>query len=175
MVAEPIARADRRLTLFGMIVYLGLAGLVVGYVGSGGQFFAVGASSGRNAIPVAERLKSLGVVHDQQPMLVLALSIDCPHCVRSLPFYGELMTFSGDRVRTVALFPSDERNVEEHLVAHGVHVSDVRQVNLRELGITGFPTLLFADAHGTERLWVGKLSPAMESEVMNALRSRHGE
>lgn len=51
-----------------------------------------------------------------------------------------------------------------------MHVDDVRQLPLNTLGVRGTPTLLIVnDAGVVTDVWVGKLEPDQETQVLTAL------
>lgn len=103
--------------------------------------------------------------------LVLAVSTTCHFCTESAPFYRELVSKCKDQhVRTIAVLPQPISEAESYLKGEGVAVDDVRQGVLRDLEISGTPTLLLVDAGGIVRnVWVGKLPGDKEQEVLAKL------
>jgi len=104
--------------------------------------------------------------------LVLALSTTCHFCSESAGFYKRLLAdVSGRGVHVMAVLPQDSAAGRAYLDGLGVPVSQVLQGSLDSVYATGTPTLLLLDAHGKIRkVWVGKLEPVREDEVIASLR-----
>jgi hypothetical protein len=98
---------------------------------------------------------------------VLAISTTCHFCKGSVPFYRKL---SGTDVKMLAVLPQPVAEAQQYLGNAGVHVDDVRQVSLNSLGVRGTPTLLIVnDAGVVTDVWVGKLQPDQENQVLTAM------
>ena len=53
----------------------------------------------------------------------------------------------------------------------GVRVDQVKQASLGDIGVRGTPTLLLVNSAGVvTNVWVGKLQPDQEQQVLAALR-----
>ncbi len=101
--------------------------------------------------------------------LVLAISTTCHFCKDSVPFYQRLGA-SGTNVKMVAVLPQPVTEAQQYLGGAGVHVDDVRQVSLNTLGVRGTPTLLLVNDVGVVTdIWVGKLQPDQEAQVLTAM------
>ena len=101
--------------------------------------------------------------------LVLAISTACHYCKDSVPFYQKLADREG-RVKMVAVLPQSVAEAQQYLNGAGVHVDEVRQVPLNTLGVRGTPTLLLVNDVGVVTdVWVGKLQPDQETQVLTAL------
>jgi hypothetical protein len=101
--------------------------------------------------------------------LVLAISTTCHFCKDSVPFYQKLGA-TGTDVKVVAVLPQSVTEARKYLGGAGVHVDEVRQVPLNTLGVRGTPTLLLVNDVGVVTdVWVGKLQPDQETQVMTAL------
>lgn len=99
--------------------------------------------------------------------LVLAISTTCHFCKDSVPFYRKL---GGTDVKTLAVLPQSVAEAQQYLGNAGVRVDEVRQVSLSALGVRGTPTLLIVnDAGVVTDVWVGKLPPDQENQVLTAL------
>jgi hypothetical protein len=108
--------------------------------------------------------------------LVLALSTKCHFCTESAPFYQRLVKETeGDMSpRLVGLFPEQTNNGDQYLHRVGVNLPEIRQSSFEKLGIMGTPTLLLINQDGiVQRVWVGKLTPEKETEVLNQINKRH--
>lgn len=105
--------------------------------------------------------------------LLLALSTKCHFCTESAEFYKRLAEARAGRsdIRMVAVLPQDVGEGRAYLDKLGVRVDEVRQSSLDAVGATGTPTLIMVDDEGTAtELWVGKLPPDKESEVLGRIR-----
>ena len=104
-----------------------------------------------------------------QRTLVLAISTTCQFCKDSVPFYQRLGA-AGTDVKMVAVLPQPVGEAQKYLSGAGVHVDEVRQVPLNTLGVRGTPTLLLVNDVGVVTdVWVGKLQPDQETQVLTAL------
>jgi hypothetical protein len=107
--------------------------------------------------------------------LVLILQKGCHFCSESAPFYQRLarqMSERGD-VRLIAALPQNVEEGGHYLSELGVPISEVRQTTLASLGAQGTPTLLLVDHTGAvSDVWVGKLPPDKEAEVLRRLEAR---
>jgi hypothetical protein len=107
--------------------------------------------------------------------LVMALSTQCHFCTESAPFYRRLAGATAGNLKTVAILPQPVPEAQHYLSGEGVHVDEVRQGTVRSMGLAGTPTLLLVDGAGVVRnLWVGKLEPNQEIQVLNALQKTAG-
>lgn len=100
--------------------------------------------------------------------IVLGLSTTCHFCTESAGFYRDLVKqCKEEHVRTVALFPQPVAAAQEYLNNQGIHVDEVRQAILPDLGISGTPTvLLVGDTGVVQNVWFGKLPGNVEKEVL---------
>jgi thioredoxin-related protein len=104
--------------------------------------------------------------------LVLALSNDCHYCTESAAFYQRLTREASKRAgaRLVAVLPQEIGEGRAYLKKLGVTVDEVRQASLDSIGVAGTPTLFLVDGAGNVTAsWVGKLPPAKEDAVLDAL------
>jgi hypothetical protein len=52
----------------------------------------------------------------------------------------------------------------------GVHVDQIKQVTMGDIGVRGAPTLFLVNGAGAvTKVWVGKLAPEQEEQVLTAL------
>jgi len=104
--------------------------------------------------------------------LVLAISTTCHYCNESVPFFRTLGT-AGKDVKMLAVLPQPVTEARQYLSNAGVRVDDVRQVPLNTLGVRGTPTLLLVnDAGVVTDVWVGKLEPDQQTQVLAALENK---
>ena len=109
-----------------------------------------------------------------QRNLVLVLQKGCHFCTESGPFYQHLTreTTAVANVRLIAALPQDVGEASQYLSNLGVTVNEIRQAPPSSLGVRGTPTLLLVDNTGTiTDVWIGKLSPDREAEVLRRLKS----
>lgn len=121
-------------------------------------------------------LTAAGGQQTAQPTLVLALSKSCHFCGESVPFYQKLAALknssSAQKLRLVAVLPDKQDEAEAYLKGNGIAVDSVISMPLTNLGVRGTPTLLLLDGQNKlEELWIGKLTDAQESQVMEKLKS----
>lgn len=104
--------------------------------------------------------------------LVLAISTQCRFCKESTPFYRKLQDQVGKSLKSVAVVPQPVAEAERYLNGEGVHVDQVKQVTMASVGIRGTPTILLVNSGGVvTKMWVGKIQPEQEQEVLTALRN----
>lgn len=104
--------------------------------------------------------------------LLLALSQDCHHCTESARFYRRLVQGVGDArdLRIVGLLPDSPSRGQWYLNTLGISIREVKQVHLSSLGIRKVPALVLVDRNGVvKKVWIGKLAPKTESEVMQTI------
>jgi hypothetical protein len=103
--------------------------------------------------------------------LVLAVSTQCHFCKESTPFYRKLQEQVGKSLKTVAILPQSVAAAEQYLNGESVHVDQVRQVTLGDIGIRATPTMLLVNGAGVvTKIWVGRIKPEQEQDVLTALR-----
>jgi len=107
--------------------------------------------------------------------LVLALSTECHFCSESAPFYQHLIQAKtgSEAFEVIAVVPQPESEGRQYLRELGVNVEQVKQVELRTLGVQGTPTLLLVNKNGEViDVWTGKLPQAKEVEVLERLQAK---
>jgi hypothetical protein len=73
-------------------------------------------------------------------------------------------------VKLIAVVPHSSAEGREYLNGLSVPITEVRQTSFDSIGVTGTPTLILLDDQGAvAEVWVGKLSPEKESEVLGRL------
>jgi hypothetical protein len=104
--------------------------------------------------------------------LVLVLQKGCHFCSESAPFYKKLVEQTGQpgKPHLVAVLPQSPKEAADYLSALGVPIGDVRQARLSDVKVHGTPTLLLVGSNGVvNKVWIGKLKPEKESEVLQTL------
>lgn len=108
--------------------------------------------------------------------LVLALSDKCHFCADSAGFYQRLGKDRAVRQKTglIAVLPESQAAGRLYLNRENVDVDEIKQSVLSKIGVRGTPTLLLVNDKGVvTQAWVGKLSTALEREVISALEDRY--
>jgi hypothetical protein len=126
-------------------------------------------SDPRHPLPVGAKFELKGVDwRANKRSVVLAISTTCHYCTESAGFYRELVTkCQSAHVRMIAVLPQPLEQAKAYLEAQGVSVDEIRHSSLPEIQISGTPTLLLVDDAGTVRaIWVGKLPPESEQQVL---------
>lgn len=104
--------------------------------------------------------------------LVMALSTDCAACDQSVDFYRRLFQAnSNGHLTTITVFREPLAEARQYVESKGLVPDAVLQADLKELGVSGTPTLILADGTGlVKAAWMGTLSPAREAAVFSKLR-----
>lgn len=114
--------------------------------------------------------------HDES--LVLAVRSECPHCKASGPLYRQLRSAVAatiNRVGIIAVFPDSPDKVRAFLGKFELDIPAVSGMPLKQLAVSGTPTLILADSRGTvTRVWVGELDAEEQRELFAQLRSYVG-
>jgi len=123
-----------------------------------------------NQISSAANLSSLDVDWKQNKQtLVLAISSACHFCTDSALFYQKLVQ-NKKGTKIIAVLPQSVDEGKHYLENLGVTVDEVRQLPLNKISVRGTPTLMLVDATGSvKELWIGKLSPDKEAQVLASL------
>lgn len=102
--------------------------------------------------------------------LILALSTHCHFCTESAPFFRRLGDEARKNVNMVAVLPESVAESEQYLKNEGVHVDQVKQASPGSIGVRGTPTMLLVNGRGAvTRVWVGKLGPRDQEQVLSVL------
>lgn len=105
--------------------------------------------------------------------VLLVLRVGCRFCSESAGFYKNLVQQSnGKNVNVVAVLPQGKEEAEKYLKDLGISGIQVRQSELDPLKVEATPTIIVADHEGkVTNVWLGKLKPEKESEVLARLKS----
>lgn len=106
--------------------------------------------------------------------LLMVLSSNCRFCTESAPFYRRLAegNYRQKGVRMLAALPQEAAQGQGYLKELGVSVDEVLQVPVMAAGARGTPTLMLVNNEGVvQGVWVGKLPPEGEAEVLSQLES----
>jgi|ERR1044072_421683 thiol-disulfide isomerase/thioredoxin len=106
--------------------------------------------------------------------LLLAIAPGCHYCSESAPFYQRLARETADgKAKLIAVLPTSDSEGRKYLKELGVNISEVKQVSLDSIGVTGTPTLILVNEAGVvTRAWVGQLQPDGEAEVLSQLQQQ---
>ncbi len=106
--------------------------------------------------------------------LLMILSANCRYCTESAPFYRRLaeVKYRQGGLRMLAVLPQETPQGRDYLKGLGVSVDGVLQAPAASSGAKGTPTLLLVNKEGVvQGVWVGKLPPEVETEVLSQLNS----
>jgi thioredoxin-related protein len=104
--------------------------------------------------------------------LILVVSTQCHFCSESADFYKRLII---NKLETQFVFisPQSAEDTKSYLTGLGIPFENVKQTNIKNLNISGTPTLILVDENGNAlNSWIGKLSPEKEEEVIKALQTK---
>lgn len=107
--------------------------------------------------------------------LVVAVQPGCHYCNDSMPFYKRLLderNQKSSQVKFIAAVPSDEAKAEESqkFATVGAQPDGMVKLDFNAVKVPGTPTLLLVDNNGKVlNVWVGRLEPDMEKEVLAEL------
>ena len=106
--------------------------------------------------------------------LLLAIAPGCHYCSESAPFYQRLARETADgKAKLIAVLPTPDSEGRKYLKELGVNISEVKQVSLDSIGVTGTPTLILVNEAGVvTRAWVGQLPYDQEAEVLSQLQQQ---
>jgi thioredoxin-related protein len=102
--------------------------------------------------------------------LIIALQQGCHYCAESVPFYQRIIEGASHKpdLHLVAVLPENDH--PEYIRDLHLNIPDVKQVKFAAYHIGGTPTLIYVDEKGkAAKVWMGKLPPTLESEVIKAL------
>lgn len=105
--------------------------------------------------------------------LLLVSQTGCHFCSDSAPFYQRLVQEAKMRgnVRLVFVLPQPVAEGQKYLNDLGLFVTDIVQAPLRTIRVKGTPTLILVNNSGVVTdLWIGKLPPEKEAEVVSKLQ-----
>jgi len=105
--------------------------------------------------------------------LLVAVAKGCHFCSESAPFYKRVIEQASSRsnLKIVAIFPDEESEGRNYLSSLGLEMPETRRLPLDQIGVQGTPTLILVNGSGVAtQVWVGKLPPEKESEVLEKLR-----
>jgi thioredoxin-related protein len=104
--------------------------------------------------------------------LLLLLQKECHYCSDSVGFYKVLIQhIKAKDVNIVAVLPQNKEESEKYLRDLGITGIEVRQSQLKSLLVAGTPTVILANDKGEiTNVWIGKLSPEKENEVLGTLK-----
>lgn len=104
--------------------------------------------------------------------LVLVVSSTCHFCSESASFYRRILSETNrNKLQIVAVLPQDTNTGKAYLQGLGVQLTEIKQMALSQVNVSGTPTLILLDSSGKVLdFWVGKLPPEKEEKVMATLK-----
>ena len=103
--------------------------------------------------------------------VVLALSVGCPYCSASAPFYQRLTAYAAShQVNVVALLPQSKEEGSQYLQQLKLNIPVVGDVDFQQINVSGTPTLFLVDGKGlVQEVWRGQLHENGEDKVLSTL------
>lgn len=105
--------------------------------------------------------------------VLLVLQVGCRFCSESAGFYQTLMQQTKDKgVSVLAVLPQTKEEARKYLDDLQLSNLDTKQAPMNSLDVSGTPTLIVTDDKGQiTNVWVGKLPPEKQNEVLSLLSS----
>jgi peroxiredoxin len=105
--------------------------------------------------------------------VLLVLQVGCRFCSESAEFYQTLIQQTKDKgVSVLAVLPQSKEEARKYLDNLQLSNLDTKQAPMNTLDVSGTPTLIIADDKGQiTNVWVGKLPPEKQNEVLSLLSS----
>lgn len=105
--------------------------------------------------------------------VLLVLQVGCRFCSESAEFYQTLIQQTKDKgVSVLAVLPQTREEARKYLDNLQLSNLDTKQAAMNTLDVSGTPTLIVTDDKGQiTNVWVGKLPPEKETEVLSLLSS----
>lgn len=105
--------------------------------------------------------------------LILYVSNTCHFCSESADFYKKVVTESSkNNTNLVAVLPQTVEEGREYLKKLEVNIDNVYQSSPDSIGLRGTPTLLLVNEKGIiTDVWMGKLQPEREEQVLTKLKA----
>lgn len=163
----------RKVELTANILIIAVA-LLVGGVYVQGYFSKAASPSSQRELPqVGDRVALPDFDWSKSNKnVLLVLQKDCHFCTESAGFFRNLIRTKDEGVNVVAVLPQEKPEAEQYLRGLGISGIEVRQSLLDELLVAGTPTIIVADDKGAiTDVWLGKLPPEKEHEVLARLKS----
>ena len=114
------------------------------------------------AIPIDQKNKTLRT-------LIIFIGRQCPSCADSMPFYHKLQA-APTRPRLVVVSYDDDVTASSYVRENGFVPDEIHTLRPGLMRNHPMPTLMLLDSDGLIRhLWPGRLTPALEEDVLDAL------
>jgi len=115
------------------------------------------------------------LVSDKDQTIVLAISPNCPHCTKSMPFFRQIIEKRNAEgiSKSVIVALHEQTPVEEEqkiLDKNNVKVDKIVQLDMDKMNVQGVPTMLLVDRDGKVlEVWNGRLPEEEQKKVLAAL------
>lgn len=160
--------SDGKFALFSRGTTIVLGALIIGLIVKLGLSAHVPEASPQPAIPYPV---GTGGVLKNGTTIRFALATDCKYCEESALFYRTLLaTRAVSNFHAVAVFSEPITLATAYLNSRHISVDDVKQAELRSLGIVGTPELSILDSEGhVLKTWQGMATAKVQWEIAAAL------
>jgi thioredoxin-related protein len=135
----------------------------------------VGPTNRQEGVAAGDTVAQLGHYKwfDHHQTLLVVLSQGCKFCENSLPFYRQLAKLEMEQnlqTHVLGVFPESAPAVTEYCERNALRFETLFGIDAASLNASGTPTLILVNVKGQVlRAWVGQLSEARQSEVLNAV------
>lgn len=109
---------------------------------------------------------------ERQHSVVLAFVAGCKYCADSAAFYQKLNACSqqNGKLQLIGISPHSNAVASSYLTANHIPINAVRKTDFGQLRIQRVPLLMLVGKEGKiSKVWAGKLSSQVESEVLKAV------
>jgi len=160
--------SDRKVTWYSRGATIALVALIVGLLVRLG--FSAHVPDALPQSPAPYTVGAASVLRDGATIR-LALATDCKYCEESALFYRTLLaTRSVAKFHAVAVFSEPLTLATAYLHSRNISVDEVKQADLRSLGIVGTPEISILDRDGRVlKTWKGMATAKVQWEIAAAL------
>lgn len=123
-------------------------------------------------IPVGIKLRLPNIDWESTPRTaVLALQTGCHFCTESAPVFRSLVAAAHKRnIRVIAVLPQNQNEAAKYLSGLGLEVDAVVSLPLKDIGVSGTPTVLFVGRYGSVfDGWIGAVRPQDQDKLLRKL------
>lgn len=169
-----MSKVYQKIELTANILIIVVAVMLVGVLAQR-YFFAAPAPSEPKSPTVGTKISDANFDWSKSNKnVLLVLQKGCKYCTDSAEFYKKLIqqTREDKNVKITAVLPQPKEEAEKYLSELGVSGIEVKQSQLNSLNVGGTPTIIVTDDKGEiSDVWMGKLPPEKESEVIKKIAS----
>ena len=166
-------KVNQKIELTANILIIVVAVLLIG-VFTQRYFFSDHAASAQPKSPtVGNKVEIAGFDWSRSSQnVLLVLKKGCRYCSESAGFYKKLIQQAKEKnIAVTAVLPEDKDEANKYLEEIGISGIGIVQSQLNSLDVGGTPTIIITNNQGgITNVWLGKLPPEKETEVINQLK-----